>query len=49
MDMRITMFHPGFLDFAVREAIRVAGGDDIWDEGREFQEHMFELHRHEFL
>jgi hypothetical protein len=50
MDMRIAMFHPGYLDDAVEDAIRVAGGgDDVWDEARKFQERMFELHRHEMF
>jgi len=50
MDMRIAMFHPGYLDDAVVDAIRVAGGgESVWDEARDFQERMFELHRNEFM
>jgi len=42
MDMRIAMFHPGYLDGEVVEAIRAAGGDDVWDEAKLFQQRMFE-------
>jgi len=49
MDMRIAMFHPGYLDLSVVEAIKAAGGEDVWDEAIDFQHKMFELHRNEFM